>query len=274
MPGPKILCNVGVKSAPQYFLATSVILTMNLRMHLRLRILCCLAMCYSSLAEDNLLPNGSFDEGEGTPVHWQTVDGLTSFWVDDPDPARGKVIKFDTDVLQSQAYDWWMKIAGGASPDGAPEKAPTHEPKYDTLAAFDGAWYYSDPIPVEPGKQYWLTIDAKGAEMMSWLLGFPEEPDTNFGADALAFQGHKLEREGKRDTGRGHQRLIQSYDWKGQLKIGGASEWKTYSRRKKPFHPTRYTPDIKYVRVLILPYWPPGIYYVDNVRLTEYREEP
>jgi hypothetical protein len=29
------------------------------------------------------------------------------------------------------------------------------------------------------------------------------------------------------------------------------------------------TPDVKWARILLLPYWPPGIYYVDNVRLVE-----
>src|SRR4051794_19848588 len=49
----------------------------------------------------NLIPNGDFEAGATTPAGWQTVDGLSSFWVADDDPAHGKVIKFDTDVLQS-----------------------------------------------------------------------------------------------------------------------------------------------------------------------------
>ncbi len=28
-------------------------------------------------------------------------------------------------------------------------------------------------------------------------------------------------------------------------------------------------PDVRYLRVLILPTWPPGVYCVDNVKLTE-----
>ena len=31
-----------------------------------------------------------------------------------------------------------------------------------------------------------------------------------------------------------------------------------------------YTPKVKWVRVLLYPYWPPGEYFVDNVRLVEY----
>ena len=53
----------------------------------------------------NLVPNGDFEEGKGTPTGWQAVDGLTTFWVKDPDPRHGKVIKFDTDVYQKQGYE-------------------------------------------------------------------------------------------------------------------------------------------------------------------------
>src|ERR1700731_4783431 len=73
----------------------------------------------------NLLSNGDFEEGETTPKGWQVVDGLTTFWVKDEDPEHGKVLKFDTDVLQSQGYDWWGKIARGrATAKDAPKKLP------------------------------------------------------------------------------------------------------------------------------------------------------
>jgi len=229
-----------------------------------------LCALHPARATDSLLPNGDFDAGELTPDHWQTIDGLTSFWIKDADPVRGKVLRFDTDVLQAQAYDWWKKIAEGAAPDNAPTKLPTTPPKYDTLAAFDGAWFYSDAIPCEPGAQYWLSLDVRGGEIMVWLLGYPEKPDLTYGKDALAFSGFVLEKQGKRKPVRGHKRLVQGFDWKGQLKAGGSAEWRTYSRREKPFSPTRHTPQVKYLRVLLLPFWPPGIYHVDNVRLDRY----
>jgi len=216
----------------------------------------------------NLLANGDFEQGTATPSGWQTVDGLSSFWVDDPDPAHGKVIRFDTDVLQSQAYAWWERIRTGAAPADAPEKLPTKPPKYDTLAGLDGVWFYSDPVPVEKGRSYWLTADARGGEMMMWLLGYPQEPDLSFGADAAAFQGYLRKKAGQDRSQRGFDRFVSGYDWKGQLKIGGTNTWQTYSRRSKPFRPTAHTPNVRTVRVLILAYWPPGEYFVDNVRLT------
>src|SRR5579883_941768 len=61
----------------------------------------------------NLVVNGDFEEGDDSPKGWQQIDGLTTFWVKDEDPKRGRVIKVDTDVYQTQAYDWWTKIAKG-----------------------------------------------------------------------------------------------------------------------------------------------------------------
>jgi hypothetical protein len=36
-----------------------------------------------------------------------------------------------------------------------------------------------------------------------------------------------------------------------------------------PFSPTKNTPNVRYIRVVLLPYWPPATYYVDNVKLLE-----
>jgi len=222
----------------------------------------------------NLIPNGDFEAGGLTPTGWQSVDGLSTFWVRDADPAHGKVIKFDTDVLQTQAYDWWVKIASGGSPADAPAKLPTVEPKYDTLAGLDGVWFWSDFIPVEKGKAYWLTLDVKGPPLLAWLVGYPEKADASFGADAAAFQEVLVSKRTGRapDATRKRELFVHKYVWKGQLAAGGSTEWKTYSRRSKPFRPTAVTPGVKYVRVMIFPFWPPGEYTLDNVRLVEFDE--
>jgi hypothetical protein len=223
-------------------------------------------------AAKNLIPNGDFEKGKTTPDGWQTIDGLTSFWVKDTDPAHGRVIKFDTDILQSQGYEWWAKIAKGASPKDAPKKLPTVEPKFDTLAGNDGVFFWSDPIPIKRGKAYWLTLDVKGPSLLVWLVGYPEKPDTSFGADMAAFQeSFKEQTTGKpAPNKRNRDPFIHKYVWKAQLTAGGSDQWKTYSRREKPFRPTANTPNVRFVRVFILPYWPPDTYYVDNVKLVEW----
>lgn len=217
----------------------------------------------------NMIPNGDFEEGEITPDGWQSIDGLSSFWVEDEDPARGKVLKFDTDILQTQAYPWWKQIAEGVSPKNAPFRLPTVEPKYDTLAGLDGTWFFSDPVPVEKGKAYWLTLDVKGPAMLLWLVGYPEKPTTRWGADAAAFQGYLQKEAGEFKNERGRKAFIHTYVWKGQLACGGSDQWKTYSRREKPFRPTKDRPSVRWVRVMLYPFWPPANYYVDNVKLIE-----
>jgi hypothetical protein len=223
----------------------------------------------------NLVVNGDFEEGEKTPKGWQTIDGLSSFWVKDSDPRHGKVIKLDTDVYQSQAYEWWSKLCSGALPKDAPKKKATVGDKYDTLAGLDGVFFWSDYIPVEKGKAYWLTMDVKGPGLLAWLVGYPEKGSTAFGSEMAAVQEYLRDKKaGKpREKKRGHEPFIHTYTWKGQLAAGGASEWKTCSRRKKPFRPTSVTPNVKYVRILILPTWPPGEYFIDNVKLLEVDED-
>jgi hypothetical protein len=228
----------------------------------------------------NLIPNGNFEKGTDSPEGWQQVDGLTTFWVKDPDGKRGKVVKVDTDVLQSQAYDWWVKLTKGAKAKDAPKKVPTVEPKYDTLAGLDGVWYWSDFIPVKKGQAYWLTIDLKGTpDVMAWLVGYEKKESTAFGADAGAFQEYLKEKTtGKpNDRKRNFEGFINKYTFRGQLNGRYAKTlengWKRWTRDKLPIRPTKMTPKVKFVRVLILPYWPPGVTYIDNVRLTEYDEK-
>jgi hypothetical protein len=240
----------------------------------------------------NLVPNGDFEEGGESPKGWQTVDGLTSFYVKDEDPKHGKCIRFDTDVQQGQAYDWWAKYAEAEShaafldffgehklsrrfktpsPKEAPKKLPTVEPKYDTIAGNDGVWFWSDYFPIEKGKAYWLTLDAKGAGMMVWLVGYPERHPVYFGSEAKALIGFMREQRLPKNskTERGHESIIARYVFRGQMSVGGSDKWQTFSRKDKLFRPTKQTPDVRWGRILILPFWPPGEYYVDNVRLVE-----
>jgi hypothetical protein len=223
---------------------------------------------------ENLVPNGDFEEGDISPKGWQSVDNLCAYWVKDSDPKHGKVMKFDTDVYQREAYDWWVKLAKGASPLNAPKKTQPVGDKYDTIAGLDGAWFWSDYIPVKKGRAYWFTLDVKGPGIMTWLVGYKEKGGTAFGSEAKAFQEVLQEaKTGKPpDRGRNFESIIAKYVWRGQMQAGGSGEWKTYSRRNMPFRPTISAgrPNgVKYIRVLLYPFWPPGDYYVDNVKVVE-----
>ncbi len=227
---------------------------------------------------ENLILNGDFEEGDLTPKHWQIADCLCSYYVKDDDPKHGMVMKFDTDVDQGQAYEWWVKIANGVSPKMAPKKKPTVPPKYDTVAGIEGTWFYSALVPIKTGKAYWLSLDVKGPEIMVWLIGYKEKVSDAFGADRGSFLEILEEyKTGKKpDRSRNFQSFINRYNWKGQLKAGGPNEWRTYSRRNMPFRPSLHAgrpSGVKYVRVLLYPYWPPGEYFVDNVKLVELADD-
>jgi hypothetical protein len=219
----------------------------------------------------NLVLNGDFEAGDDSPTGWQTVDGLTAFWEKDEDPKHGKVIRFDTDVYQAQAYSWWVKIAKGAKAKDAPKKTPTSGDKYDALAGLDGVWFLSDFIAVAKGKAYSLTLDVKGPMLLAWLVGYAKKESPAFGADASAFQEYLQEKvTGRpRDAKRGFEGFIHKYVWKGHVTAGGSDQWKTYPRNMQVFRPTAHTPEVKFVRVLLLPTWPPATYRVDNIRLVE-----
>jgi hypothetical protein len=105
--------------------------------------------------------------------------------------------------------------------------------------------------------------------MLLWLVGYPEKPTTRWGADAAAFQGYLQQEAGEFKNERGRKGFIHTYVWKGQMACGGSDQWKTYSRREKPFRPTKERPNVRWVRVMLYPFWPPANYYVDNVKLVE-----
>ena len=101
----------------------------------------------------NLVVNPSFEKPKPgqkyRPLGWEEPDELTSFW--DKQPGRGRVLRLDTDVLQSE-HDRRleeMKIPRADRPKPR-RKAPTVDPKYDTVGGNKGATLRCDPIPVEP----------------------------------------------------------------------------------------------------------------------------
>jgi hypothetical protein len=101
-----------------------------------------------------------------------------------------------------------------------------------------------------------------------WLL---DKYEQFFGSEAKALIGYlKEEKLPKAEPQkRNREPVIAKYVDRGQMTVGASNKWQTFSRKEKLFQPTAVTPDVKYCRILLLPFWPPGEYYVDNVRLVE-----
>ncbi len=192
-------------------------------------------------AGENLIANGSFEKGVKTPDNWEKANGLTSFYVDEE--GHGRVVKLDTRVGRDQAVDWMKKFKENpAAPPPAPE-FPENE--LATVAAEEGAWLDSDLIDVKPGQNYKLSVEYKGSGApIVWIKGFLMNPR-------------------RKEYSDGYQtRLVPDNP--------DPKAWKSYSIG---FNPTARSPKVEKMKVRIYAYWPPGIYFFDNVKIEEITQE-
>ncbi|MCE9592526.1 MAG: hypothetical protein K8S99_18620 [Planctomycetes bacterium] len=229
----------------------------------------------------DLMVNGGFEDADEDaenhrdgPPHWQKIDGLVFHWQRDPaSPERGRVIRIDTDVDQKQAYSWWVKRYLHDAPLGdAPQKTQTVEPKYGTIAGLDGGFYWSDYIPIRPGRAYRVYVDAKGPASKVFIRGYDKELPLSFADESPAVQEVFREARGEPDVdskGRPLKYRLR-YRYTTWFPVGGSAEWKTYTH-DRPRHPTgrELTEDVRFIRIVLYPYWPPGEYWYDNVRVYE-----
>jgi hypothetical protein len=196
------------------------------------------------LARPNLLVNGDFEQGDKNPVGWEPVDGLSSFWVSAPD-RDGKCIKFDTDVNWEQWKAWRKKFTLGTD-EAPPAPIRGTGPKYDTVGAFHGAALYTaDFIPVKKGQTYRISYDFRGR--MAGDLFFAK----------VFVKGYAQYPDERREVYRAYKSC--------RVKADGR-EWEHFTRA---FNPTAAAPDVQWIKVELYCYWPPGVYYFDNVHLCE-----
>jgi hypothetical protein len=193
-------------------------------------------------AGENLVKNGGFDDGDSRigPDGWQRPDGLCSFWIKDPKQG-GRVMKFDTNVLvkEFRARRAEMDLE---SPPPPKAKAPVgHAQRYNTVAAHEGVAFFSDPIPVEPQRRYRLQFDCrvedKGGRKMApkvFVVGY-------FHLKGVERRGYKVYKS-----------------------CEAGPDWRTF---KLDFSPASRSSQVTHMRVMLFPYWPPGVYYFDNVRV-------
>jgi len=228
-------------------------------------------------SEANLIRNGGFDapaEDAAHPAHWQSVDNLVWRWIDAPDEEdRGKVIKIDTDVKQKQAYRWWIqRFVHGQGLAAAPEKAKTTPPKYDTIAGLDGGFYWSHWIPVKQGGAYRVYVDAKGPASLVFMRGYEEKPELFFADEHPSVQEVFRKARGESEVDeRGRPKVYRlRYIYTTKFRVGGSKRWKTYTH-EMPRHPNsrQITEGVRWVRIMLYPHWPPGVYWYDNVRVVE-----
>jgi len=197
--------------------------------------------------------NGSFEAGSGErPLGWQRIDGLTSFWVQDPTGSgRGKVIKMDTRVLQSQASRWWERWRAGAAASDAPEPVFAKPPYYDAVAGLHGVHFYSDFYRVEPNRRYWIVADVCGR---SGKFVFPK----------VFIKGYAVVAGGVRERAAERREVWNTY-----VACRGLAnhKWKHFCQEFVP------PAGVRWIRVVLYAHWPPGVYYWDNVWVYEDRPD-
>lgn len=239
-------------------------------------------MSYQALAPadgQNLMINGGFEQpaehGDG-PVFWQRPDNLVWHWVEDNADKDGKFIRIDTDVNKGQAYRWWVdRYLHGKPLRDAPKKQITKPPKYGTIAGLDGGFYISDFIPVEEGGAYRVYVDSRGGTSKVFIFGYVEKEPMSFGDEQPAVQQAFRVARGASDvsdSGRAKKYRLR-YRYRTWFQVGGSDQWTTYTH-KEPRHPNdrEITEDVRWIRIMLYPYWPPGVYEYDNVRV--YQVDP
>ncbi|MCX5659117.1 MAG: hypothetical protein NTW19_05260 [Planctomycetota bacterium] len=224
---------------------------------------------------ENLIRNGDFEQPNDTndgPKFWQPVDNLVYHWATDAEaPERGKVIKIDTGVHESQAYDWWTeRFVKGAPLANAPAKTPGAY--MDSIGALDGGFFWSDYIPIKPDKAYMVYVDVKGGGCKVFVRGYEKEVPLSFADEEPATQQvfRQARNEPENDASGKPIRYRLRYSYTKWFSAGGGGKWQTYSL-DKPAHPTsrELTKNVRFLRVMLYPYWPNGEYMFDNVRVVE-----
>ncbi len=190
----------------------------------------------------NLVKNGNFERGKNSPLHWEKVDGLASFWVVEPAPV-GKCIMFDTDVYVEEWKRWRQEFEAGTTTKPAPTKTPTSGHKYNTVGGTYGMHLYSDYISVERGATYVLSFDMKGRSSGDFMFA------------KVFVKGYALLGKQRREVYRAYKACRTRTKGK---------QWEHFQR---VFHPTGRTPAVKWMRVMLYAHWPPGKYCFDNVRI-------
>jgi hypothetical protein len=195
-----------------------------------------------------LVKNGGFEAGTKSPDNWQRIDGLTTFW---PAEGRtGKGLKVVTDVYHDQWVEWQKQYKAGATADKAPKAAQTSGAKYDTVAGIYGVAYDSDPIPVTPGKSYKISVSYKGTSddfffPKLFIRGWAKVDNT----DQVVYDAYLALRCA---TG--------GKDWESNVRIIDV--------------PRDTQSPIKFIKLKIYAYWPPGTFYFDDVSMKECEPQP
>jgi len=199
----------------------------------------------------NLVENGDFELPAGKdadrPAHWDKPDGLGVTWPE-AGHGHGKAIRMDTAVSEKAMVKQWQTagLTNWYIPDAAD----------NAIAATYGLSFYSGTIPVTSGMTYRVAFDyrgpASGAKV--WVRGYGP------------FRGEKRRRYEAVVNCR-----VMGENGKPLRRSESKANWHEFSQE---FHPTRHRPNVSEMKVMLYAYWPPAVYWFDNVRIEPVTGEP
>ncbi len=193
-------------------------------------------------AGENLIRNGTFDEGATFAEHWEHPDGLTSFF--ENEEGHGRIVKMDTLVDRDQALEWAKAFKADPTLK-PPTKKPIAPDSYGSIGGNEGVMLDSELIDCKPGQNYKLSADFKGdGKPYVWIKGFLMHPSRNV--------------------------LVDGYQTRLEPKSHSKTEWRTFAIG---FNPTAKSPNITKMKVRLFAYWPNGTYFFDNIRVEEISPE-
>ncbi|MBW8764553.1 MAG: hypothetical protein JF592_18565 [Microbacterium sp.] len=186
-------------------------------------------------AAENLVLNGDFEAADPSdatrPKAWGRIDGLGVRWAPAPPDATGvsagKALRFDTAVSEQDMVARWKAM--GSTEWDVPDasKGP--------IGATYGLSLYSDAIPITAATPYLVTVRHRGpGGGKVWVRGYAKRGDA----------------------------MKRVYEAQTELPAG--KDWRatTYA-----FDPTRHTPQVTEVKIMLFAYWPAAESWFDDVGL-------
>lgn len=184
-------------------------------------------------AADNLVVNGGFEQADPTDatrlLAWGRIDGLGIRWLAAPDGRPGKALRFDTGVSEKAMVASWK--AQGITEWDVPDASG------GPIGATYGLSLYSDAIAIRKDQAYAIEVDHRGpGGGKIWVRGYAKR------GDAM-------------------KRVYEA-----QTELPSDPAWK---RTVYAFHPSRHTPQVTEVKVMLYAYWPATESWFDDVVLRE-----
>jgi len=222
--------------------------------------------------------NGRFENGHRG---WDAPDNVATLIERGP-AGRGKVLRLHTNLERAPWMAYRRKLRFGlADPTRPPKIGP--DSSYASVAGMEGVDYLSEWLDATAGGRYWLVADMKGKTAGIFFPKIFVKGYLDYSAEATALpevslvarkmtprQFAALPAEKRKqllaDDVRKHPGRYRRECFRWYLSCRNEENvWKHYAA---PFPPRGGLPkNVKWLRIVIYAYWPPGDFVFDDVML-------